>query len=326
MFSGSNDDFKAELEILKLCLTSDKDLDELMDDLEQRRYGTKEEFDILLKEREKLEREVQEYDDEISKIENFPKTIQSYEVDSNKFDAYIENMEKYILSNSESLKQLSTELTKMNDEIRSHEEKKRNLEDVVKEQEFGMDEVVWARDRQKQLDDEIYSEKDAIEDLKKNIRMLKLESTKFDDVLKRIHIDANTWMSSLQDLIVSPGISCYVGPLVEILQRAESQDLCRFFASGHDGEIVTCKEERESFSKFVHDVKMAVVEQMSALKGSVKTTEQQKLDELDVDMETAENRARSLLEKADEFKVQLDSERKVSEPQIMRNNQSSLYI
>ncbi|KAI1292334.1 Kinetochore protein NDC80 -like protein [Halotydeus destructor] len=312
LFSSFDDEINSTSEIFKLIVTTtggEADTDELLENLALKRFGTKEEFEQLNSELEQLEQEVQAQEEEIEKIQALPETIVAYKKDMARYDEYIANMEAHIANNEETLSQLVKEYREKKEMFDATKKNRDELLIQVKDQQFGLEEVEWARDRQRLLEDEIRNEELAIEDLKKNIRIIKLELTKSEDTLNKMFHDAGSWIHSLKDILCSPSISQYVGTLQTILNKSEVNELCNYFSEDSASDK-TNKKMRSLFSKIINETKMAILEQLTGLEGIVRTTEQQKLIDIDMSLKDLEESNLKIQSKTGELSSQMEEIRR----------------
>jgi len=105
--------------------------------------------------------------------------------------------------------------------LKKFEEQKKLLKFEVSEQEFGIEEAQLAKDRKQQLEEEIKQEIMIIDEIKKSIRATKLECSKYEDILKKMFCDMESFINAMTDLVNSQVITNYTSDLKELLDNEE---------------------------------------------------------------------------------------------------------
>jgi SMC interacting uncharacterized protein involved in chromosome segregation len=309
-------------ELIKLCLSSadatdSSDVDELVINqlkaLVTKTYGTEDDYGKLIDEQEKLEQELERLDDEIVQIRDLPQTIQTYQSDIKGYENYILEMEAHNKSNHNLLLNLNKELDEKTALLKKLEDQKKQLKFQVNEQEFGVEEAELARDRKQQLEEEIKQEILIIEEIKKSIRATKLECSKYEDILKKMYNDFESFINAMTDLVNSPVMSNYTPKLKELLNNDEWNTILDSLQDLKSSETNGYKinEFEKLFSAKVHELKIVIVEQLSSLQGSVTLTEQQKLTELILLVEEKEKLMKNYEIQVQTLMTEMENSRKV---------------
>ncbi|CAG2162253.1 unnamed protein product [Oppiella nova] len=281
-------DIKSEL--IRLCLrvndegVDDEQVDSYLQDLVVKTYGTEDDYEQLIDESEGLEREVQRLDEEIQQIRDLPQTLQTYEADIKSYDNYMTEMRSHHNQNQTTLESLQKEYSEKMAAIKKLEEQRKCLKCKVEEQEFGIEEAVLARERKQQLSDEIKQEYGVIDELKKGIRSARLDCSKYEDIIKKMHSDLDSFITAMADLVDSPVMAGYSAGLRQLIQCPEWRQILSALIGITNGETsgTTVNELEKLFSHKVHELKIAIIQQLSALQGSVSLTEHQKLNEFNL--------------------------------------------
>lgn len=297
-------------ELFRISLDMPEDIDDLLEKLAQKRYGTKQETDSLAMEKQQLQQEVRDLEEQIERIKGIPEAIGTYKKDLNKMRDFIENMQSHVATNEKTLEQLKGDLEKKMEELRVAREERDNIIKTIKEQMFGLEEMEDARQRQKHFDDEIMNEELAIDELKKNNRLIKLEYTKCDDTINKMHDDAVSWLNALRDMMSTPAIVPYIGPVKSLLEQPVTTELLKSFST-RSAAYEHGRRTREKFSELVHCLKMRVIEQLTALDGCVKTDEEQRINDIDVQLTECNKVIETLKCTREELAMQLENCRKV---------------
>ncbi|XP_054167989.1 kinetochore protein NDC80 homolog [Oppia nitens] len=292
--------FEGEIDIktrlVKLCLSSnaeeadDEQIDQNLQELLVDTYGTEDDYQKLVDESEALSDEIKRLDNEIETIKNLPQTIQTYESDIKAQEEYLEALKMHQKEKENEFETNEKKIEDKKDDIKKLEQQRKHLKNQVEEQAFGIEEAALARERKQQLEEEIKQEVGIIEEIKKSIRGARLERSKCEDTLKKMHSDLDSFITAMRDLIDSPAMTNYSVTLKRHLQSHEWSDILSTLDNLKTGEASgsDINELEKFFSHKVHELKIAIIQQLSSLQGSVTLTEQQKLNELNLLIEEKE--------------------------------------
>ena len=310
-------DIKTEL--INICLTANADdldpdqTESLLHGLIVKTYGTEDDYEHLVERQEGLEEEVRRLDEEIQSVKDLPKTIQTYETDIKNFDNYIAEMRAHFKANEQTLESLERDFNDKLVAIKKLEEQKRQLKCLVEEQEFGIEEAVLARERKQQIEDDIKQECGIIDDIKKSIRGGRLDCNKLEDTIKKMHSDLDSFINAIRDLVDSPVMFNYSASLKELLtHRAWSQILSGLRNISGETGGTNINELNELFSHRVHELKIAIVQQLSSLQGCVALAEQQKLNDFELMIEEKEKQLKNNEKQISQLMSEMETQRKVS--------------
>lgn len=311
-------DIKTEL--INICLTANADdldpdqTDSLLHGLIVKTYGTEDDFEHLAERQESLEDEVARLDQEIESVKDLPKTIQTYETDIKNFDNYIEEMRAHYKANEQTLESLEKDSNEKLLAIKKLEEQKRQLKRLVEEQEFGLEEAVLSRERKQQIEEEIKQECGIIDDIKKSIRGQRLDCNKLEDTIKKMHSDLDSFLTAIRDLVDSPVMYNYSAQLKELLSHRDWNRVLDGLKNLNSGDThgTNINELNELFSHRVHELKIAIVQQLSSLQGCVALAEQQKLNDLELMIEEREKQLDNNARHISQLMSEMETQRKVS--------------
>ncbi|CAG2112950.1 unnamed protein product, partial [Medioppia subpectinata] len=321
-FPNFEGEIDVRTELIRLCLRANDEgfegdqLDACLHDLVVKTYGTEDDFEQMMDESEALEQEVQRLDEEIQQIRELPQTIQTYDADIKSYDNYMTEMtahrnqnqtinwmkrsnrsvncrkpyrhmtrtSTHRNQNQTILESLEKDCNEKMASIKKLEEQRKCLKSRVEEQEFGIEEAVLAKERKQQLEDEIKQEFGIIDDIRKGIRSTRLECSKYEDVIKKMHSDLDSFIAAMADLVDSPVMASYSSTLRHLIQSPEWMEILTALKNIKTGETTgaSVSELEKLFSHKVHELKIAIVQQLSSLQGSVSLTEQQKLNEFNL--------------------------------------------
>ena len=314
-FEGETD---IKTELIGLCLRTNAEeldtdqVDAQLKELVVKTYGTEDDFEQMVDEQEALEQEIRRLDEEIQQIKDLPNSIQVYHSDIKNYDQYMNEMKAHHKSNEEILETIEKELTQKLTEIQKYDEIKSKLIDKVEEQEFGIEEAVLERERKQQLEDEIKQEFAIIDEIKKSIRVSRLECNKYEDIIKKMHSDLDSFITAMTDMVDSPVMSNYSSTLKELLSNKQWMQILNELKNINEETNGTDIIELEKlFSKRVNELKIAIVQQLSSLKGCVTLAEQQKLNELNLLIEEKEKQMKQNDKKISQLMSDLENTRKV---------------
>lgn len=313
MFHAFDDEFNPASELFKLCIRGNfQNTDDELDALAKKRYGTKKDFEKLSDEQAQLETEVENCDEEIKKIDTMPDVVNDYKQTIASHEEYITTMKTHIESSKGALVVLESELAEKTSQLKALDEKCKALLAQLKEQEFGLEEVEWARDRQRLLEEEIRVESSSVEELKRSIRAVKLELTVKEDAIRKIHSEANSWISGLQDLSAAPHVINHCLSLKQFLEQSDIKAVCRHYLR-EDAATVTNTQMREKFSDMVHKLNIIVTDLVNSIEGSVKSNYHQQVEEADLAIVDVENKTKAAYEKAEELAAEEEELKKVND-------------
>jgi hypothetical protein len=164
------------------------------------------------------------------------------------------------------------------------------------------------------LEEEIKQEIMIIDEIKKSIRATKLECSKYEDILKKMFCDMESFINAMTDLVNSQVISNYTSNLKELLNNEEWMQILNSLQDLKVGETndTNVNDLEKLFSAKVHELKIAIVEQLSSLQGSKTLTEQQKLNEFNLLIEEKEKQMKNYENEVQTLMTEMENNRKVS--------------
>lgn len=306
-------------ELINICLTANaEDLDSdqtdnLLQSLIVKSFGTEENFEQLVDQQQGLEEEVRRLDSQITEIEDLPQNIYKYETDIKNYEKYIDEMRAHYKTNEETLETLEKDYNEKVSTIKKLEEQRKQIKCFIEEQAFGIEEAVLAKERKQQIEDEIKQECGIGDDIKKSIRGSRLDCNKLEDTLRKMHSDMDSFITAIRDLVDSPVMSSYSATLKGLLSHSDwghILDGLKNMKTETNGSDIS--ELNELFSHRVHELKIAIVQQLSSLQGCVALAEQQKLNELSLMIEEREKQMKNNEKQISQLMSDVETQRKVS--------------
>lgn len=298
---NSTNDFGETAEI------SDK-VNEQLNQLAGRVFGTENEFREKEEEVEQLEEEVQKLNDKIAEYDELPSRLDGFCQDISNLKDYIIKLEEYIQQRESEFEELCEEGIEEENKLKEIIEKKHSLQNQVKEQQFTMEDVKQTYDRIHQLEERRKNEESEIENLRSEIRNAKKNFNQRKDqfyVLLNGSISYIKYMNELADLIGN---------------HEEAQDLKSKIADPFWHEIseqmkdkvdeITL-EDLQCFEQKLNAIKMIAVKLLASLRCSIKTSKSIKLNQLKTNYEKLEIKAKELEESYQTKANDLEHEKKV---------------
>lgn len=292
-----------------------------LDQLAQSKYADESELDRLREECEKLERDIAQQEEEIKEIEELPEAIDVYKRDILQYETYIKEMEERIETVESVIKQIEEEIVGKEESLQQLKEEEINLKNLIKTQMTDVDQIEMARERQKQLEEEIKSEKGVIERKKNEKLKAGSELAMAVSSLKRMQEDALSLFDQVSTGISMKATAQYLKPLIEFVSNKDTQDLIDSLKFRPDPETGTglndrSKKIRQQFVEMANYIKSELKKQSLAIDGELKTKDDQLLEEIERMIEEQTKRIQELEVLIDQLRTELSEQRSKDQHEI----------
>lgn len=271
-------------ELFKVAICSDPVLrEQKLKQIGEACYGTEEEYQQMMEQEMLLQQEIEALEMEIRETEQLKRLRSDYENECVKFDKYEKEMAEQLDAHRESAERelplVQQKIVEAETLIQEQEEKNKRITNQLSEQEFGQEDLKWARERQQQLKEETAREVKAIDEQKRSLRDIRLTVKQEEDKLFKMQSDMHSMLMSLKEAVLSPNTAPYAQQLQDLLQ-GKKLDAATHFLIQPISLTPDATEKRILLRDLVREYKMEVVQQTVALEGSIMPCSEQKINDL----------------------------------------------
>ena len=308
-------DMNLGLEFLNIALEAKDDescVANALRNLAKKKYGSKEEIKRLEDNVQELLEDNEKRDQDIEEIKCLPKALESIQKELNSWDKWSSdmtervNMIKNELDNAQQDKELKEK------GLKELEKRRKELQKQIQSQEFDIENLEWAKDRQDAIELEIKRENEEIEDLKKKIRQAKHEVNKYHDLLFKQQASVSRDLESVIETLKMPLTAPYVKELIELLESKKSRLLIQNLNCKIDleNEKPGTGDIRNDVQTLISELNIKIQKQEKVLEGSVMIQDEQKFQKMDQEISEKEKRIQVINNLIEKLKQDMDDERK----------------
>lgn len=301
------------LEIFKIVLYNDPESrDKKLHQIGETLFGTEEQRREMCQQEIALQTEISVLDEEIEQLQAMEQLLSSYEAEYFKAKKFTQQIEEHLKSHrdiaDQELPVLMEKIILTESQIKEQKEKRDMVLAQLKGQEFGQDDLKWARERQQQLKEDVERETKAIEEHKRSLRDVRLTVKQEEDALIKIQSNLHSLLMSLKEAVLSPSIGPYVQQMRDLLQGRQLETVADFLIQPI---VMTpeASEKRTMLRNLVREYKTQLLQQTVALEGNVMTKAELQIKELQTAISEKEKTIQSLRDKISELNKEIENER-----------------
>ena len=313
LYQGQEQGVDLPRELFKVALCSEPAVrEQKLAQIGEALYGTEEQHLQMVQQGEAIEEEIATLDQEIQQVEEMKRLLSELENECTKFEKYAAEIADQRNAHRETAEKelplLQQKIAETETLIRQQEEKKKLIMNQLNEQEFGQEDLKWARERQQQLREEADREVKAIEEQKRSLRDIRLTVKQEEDKLFKMQSDVHSLLMSLKEAVLSPSISPYVQQVRDLLQGKKLQVATHFLIQPIS-LTTDATEKRVMLRDLVREYKMQLVQQTVALEGNVMPCSDKKVKDLQNAIAEKEKVIQNLKDKIAELNHEIESDR-----------------
>jgi hypothetical protein len=312
MYQAQDQNVDLRRELLKVACSEAGVQEQKLSLIEETLYGTEEQHQDMKQQVVAIEQEISAVEHEIKQGEELKRLLSELDSECVKFEKYAQEISEQLEAQREAaekevpvLEQKSIETESL---IMQQEEKNKKILNQLNDQEFGQDDLKWARERQQHLKEEADREMRGIEEQKRSLRDIRLTVKQEEDKQFKMQNDIHSLLMSLKEAVLSPSISAYVQQMRNHLQNKNLDNAAQFLIESVS-QTPDAAAKRIALRDLTREYKVLLLQQTVALENNVMPCSDQKLKDLQSNITEQQKSNQILKDKIAELNHDMESDR-----------------